>query len=279
MTDTDGGPADALLGQRVVGELARKAPTIREISVEDVTAALREGADDFRAMPAFGMTIGLVHALGGMAILYVAYALDLVVLAFPLLAGFALIGPFAAMGLYEGSRRRDRGERVGIGDILSVRAATTSVNIFFLGFILLFALFVWLRMALMIYALFFGLNPPPLGRLFTELFTTMNGFTFLLVGNAVGAAFAFVVFSITVVSFPYMLEKDVDPVTAVALSVSAVAKNALPLAGWALFVGIALFVSWLPFFLGLVVVLPVLGHATWRLYKRMIVHPEEQATA
>ena len=279
MTDTDGGPADALLGQRVVGELARKAPTIREISVEDVTAALREGADDFRAMPAFGMTIGLVHALGGMAILYVAYALDLVVLAFPLLAGFALIGPFAAMGLYEGSRRRDRGERVGIGDILSVRAATTSVNIFFLGFILLFALFVWLRMALMIYALFFGLNPPPLGRLFTELFTTMNGFTFLLVGNAVGAAFAFVVFSITVVSFPYMLEKDVDPVTAVALSVSAVAKNALPLAGWALFVGIALFVSWLPFFLGLIVVLPVLGHATWRLYKRMIVHPEEAEAA
>ena len=279
MTDTDGGQADALLGQRVVDELGRKAPTIREISVEDVTTALREGADDFRAMPAFGMTIGLVHALGGMAILYVAYALDLIVLAFPLLAGFALIGPFAAMGLYEGSRRRDRGERVGIQDIFSVRAATTSVNIFFLGFILLFALFVWLRMALMIYALFFGLNPPPLGSLFTEMFTTMNGFTFLLVGNAVGAAFAFVVFSITVVSFPYMLEKDVDPVTAVALSVSAVAKNALPLAGWALFVGIALFVSWLPFFLGLIVVLPVLGHATWRLYKRMIVHPEEAAAS
>jgi uncharacterized membrane protein len=82
------------------------------------------------------------------------------------------------------------------------------------------------------------------------------------------------VFSITVVSFPYMLEKDVDPVTAVALSVSAVAKNALPLAGWALFVAVALVASWVPFFLGLIVVLPVLGHTTWRLYKRMIVHQD-----
>jgi uncharacterized membrane protein len=279
MTDTDGGQAETLLGQRVVGELARKAPRIREISVDDITAALREGADDFRTMPAFGMTIGLFYALGGMAILYVAWAYDLIVLAFPMLAGFALVGPFAAMGLYEASRRRDRGESVGIGDLFAVRAATTSVNIFFLGFILLFSLFVWVRMALLIYALFFGLNPPPLGAMFTEMFTTLNGFTFLLIGNAVGAAFAFVVFSITVVSFPYLLERDVDPVTAVALSVSAVAKNTLPLAGWALFVGIALFVSWLPFFLGLIVVLPVLGHATWRLYKRMIVHPEESDAA
>ena len=278
MTDIDGGE-QPLLGQRVVGELGRTAPTIQEISVDDITLALRQGADDFRAMPAFGMTIGLFFALGGMAMIYLAWAYDLIVLAFPMLAGFALVGPFAAMGLYEGSRRRDMGRNVGVRDIFSVRAATTSVNVFFLGFILLFALFVWLRMALLIYALFFGLNPPPLGAMVTELFTTMGGFTFLLVGNAVGAAFAFVVFSITVVSFPYMLEKDVDPVTAVALSVSAVAKNTLPLAGWALFVGIALAVSWLPFFLGLIVVLPVLGHATWRLYKRMIVHPEEAAEA
>jgi uncharacterized membrane protein len=266
--------ADDLLGSRLVGELRGKAPTIRTVGVDDITAALREGADDFRAMPAFGMVIGAVFALGGMVMMYLAVAFDLVVLAFPMLAGFALIGPFAAMGLYEGSRRRDMGQTVGVGDIFSVRRATTSVNIFFLGFILLFALFVWLRVALLIYALFFGLQGVPFDRLLTEMFTTLNGFSFLVIGNAVGAAFAFVVFSITVVSFPYMLEKDVDPVTAVALSVSAVAKNAVPLAGWALFVGIALFVSWLPFFLGLIVVLPVLGHATWRLYKRMIVHPE-----
>ncbi len=271
MADTQAA-GDELLGARLVGELSRKAPTIRSIGVDDITAALREGADDFRAMPAFGMAIGAFFAAGGMVMMYLAVAFDLVVLAFPLLAGFALIGPFAAMGLYEGSRRRDMGRTVGVGDLFSVRRATTSVNIFFLGFILLFALFVWLRVALLIYALFFGMSGVPLERLFAEIFTTVNGFTFLLVGNVVGAAFAFVVFSITVVSFPYMLEKDVDPVTAVALSVSAVAKNAVPLAGWALFVGVALAVSWLPFFLGLIVVLPVLGHATWRLYKRMIVH-------
>jgi uncharacterized membrane protein len=177
------------------------------------------------------------------------------------------------MGLYEASRRRDAGQTVGVGDIFNVRRATTNASILFLGFILLFALFVWVRVASVLYALFYGLSPLPLDGLLTDVFTSMRGFSFLLVGNAVGAAFAMVVFSITVVSFPYMLEKNVDPVTAVALSVSAVAKNFFPLAGWALFVGVALAASWAPFFLGLIVVLPVLGHATWRLYKRMIAHP------
>ena len=274
MANVDATGDSDLVGSRVVGELASKAPIIKAITVDDISASLREGAEDFRAMPAFGMAIGLVFALGGMAIVSLAVALDLVVLAFPMLAGFALIGPFAAMGLYEGSRRRDMGQTVGLGDLFSVRSATTTPNIFFLGFILLFALFVWTRIALLIYALFFGLQPLAFGDMLTAVFTTVNGLSFLLIGNLVGAAFAFVVFSITVVSFPYMLEKDVDPVTAVALSVSAVAKNVVPLAGWALFVGIALVASWVPFFLGLIVVLPVLGHATWRLYKRMIVHPE-----
>jgi uncharacterized membrane protein len=274
MANVEAGAGDDLVGSRVVGELARKAPAIRTITVDDITASLREGADDFRAMPAFGMAIGLLFALGGMAIVALAVSYDMVVLAFPMLAGFALIGPFAAMGLYEGSRRRDMGQTVGIGDLFSVRRATTTPNIFFLGFILLFALFVWTRIALLIYALFFGMQPLAFGDMLTAVFTTVNGFSFFLIGNAVGAAFAFIVFSITVVSFPYMLEKDVDPVTAVALSVSAVAKNVVPLAGWALFVAVALVASWAPFFLGLIVVLPVLGHATWRLYKRMIVHPE-----
>lgn len=262
-----------LLGSRVVGELQRSAPRIRSITVEDITAALREGADDFRAMPAFGLAIGLLFALGGMAMLFMAYRLNMIVLAFPMLGGFALIGPFAAMGLYEASRRRDAGQTVGLRDIFNIRRATSSVNIFFLGFILLFALFVWLRVALLIFALFYGLNSLPIDALLVDIFTTTRGFTFLIVGNAVGAAFALVVFSITVVSFPYMLEKNVDPVTAVALSVSCVARNFVPLLGWALFVAVALAVSWAPFFLGLIVVLPVLGHATWRLYRRMIEHP------
>jgi len=265
--------AEANAGGGVSGQARPAAPEIRSIAVDDITMALREGADDFRAMPAFGMAIGLLFALGGMAMLWLALRMDMVVLIFPMLAGFALVGPFAAMGLYEASRRRDAGQSVGLGDLFSVERATTNVNVLFLGFILLFALFVWLRMALLIYALFYGLSPLPIDALLADVFTTTRGFSFLLVGNAVGAAFAFVVFSITVVSFPYMLEKNVDPVTAVALSVSAVAKNVLPLAGWGLFVAVALAVSWAPFFLGLIVVLPVLGHATWRLYKRMIVHP------
>jgi len=273
MADTQAQAGEALLGERVVQGLSRTGPAIRSITVDDITASLREGAEDFRAMPGFGMVIGLFFALGGMALVGLAVRLDSLVLVFPLLAGFALIGPFAAMGLYEASRRRDAGQSVGVSDIFNVRRATTNANILFLGFILLFALFVSVRVAAVLYALFYGLSPLPLDALLTDVFTTTRGFGFMLVGNAVGAAFAMVVFSITVVSFPFMLEKDVDPVTAVALSVSAVAKNFFPLAGWALFVAVALAASWAPFFLGLIVVLPVLGHATWRLYKRMIVHP------
>ena len=279
MANAEATGGEALVGSRVVGELARKAPEIRSITVDDITASLREGAEDFRAMPAFGMAIGLIFALGGLLIVSLAVYYDMIVLAFPLLAGFALVGPFAAMGLYEASRRRDMGQSVGLGDLFAIRRATSTANIFFLGFILLFALFVWTRVALLLYALFFGLQPVAFGDMITAIFTTVDGFTFFLIGNLVGAAFAFVVFSITVVSFPYMLEKDVDPVTAVALSVSAVAKNTIPLAGWALFVAVALAASWAPFFLGLIVVLPVLGHATWRLYKRMIVHRDETPSA
>jgi uncharacterized membrane protein len=279
MADTDSG--EELVGARVVGELSRRAPRIREIGVDDITDALREGVEDFRAMPALGMTIGAFFALGGIALLYAfdSFGANLVgieglAVVFPLIAGFALVGPFAAMGLYEASRRRDEGQKVRVSDIFSIRRATTTPSIMFLGFILVFTLFVWLRIAAIIYALFFGLNPPPMSDLLTRIFTTTDGFAFLLIGNGVGAAFAFLVFAITVVSFPYMLEKDTDAVTAVALSVSAVGKNTLPLAGWALFVAVALAVSWLPFFLGLIVVLPILGHATWRLYKRMIEHPD-----
>lgn len=278
MADTDAAK-DELLGSRVVDELASKAPEIRSITVDDVSAALREGADDFRAMPAFGMAIGLVYALGGLIAVWALgnFGARLVgvegfAVVFPLISGFALIGPLAAMGLYEGSRRRDLGQSVSVGDIPSIFFATVNQSILFLGFILIFVLFVWLRVAALVYALFFGLNPPPMHEILTRVFTTTDGFAFLLIGNGLGAFFAFVVFSITIVSFPYMLEKEVDPVTAVALSVSCVAKNLLPLLGFGLFVAVALAVSWLPAFLGLIVVLPVLGHATWRLYRKMIVH-------
>lgn len=268
---------EPLAGARLVRELPTKAPTIRTIGVDDVTAALRAGVEDFRAMPLLGAAIGAFFAAGGFFLLYGAWAFGYAMLAFPLLAGFALVGPFAAMGLYEASRRRDEGQKVGLRDLFSIRAATTTPNIFYLGFILMFALFVWVRLALLIYALFFGIQGVPMGQMLTTAFTTLDGLAFLVIGNLVGAAFAFVVFSISVVSFPYMLEKDVDPVTAVAVSVSAVAKNALPLAGWALFIAVSLAVASAPAFLGLTVMLPVLGHATWRLYKRMIVHPGDPA--
>lgn len=256
------------------------APVIQTITVADITASLREGVADFRAMPGFGMAIGGVFALGGIVILLLLNNLGTVVglegvaLAFPTLAGFALVGPFAAMGLYEASRRLDAGRPCTPADLIPVLRATSNGNILFLGFILIFALLVWLRMAALIYALFFGLRGPSFDQLLVAVFTTPDGFMFLLIGNAVGAAFAFLVFAISLISFPFMLDRQTDPVTAIALSVATVTQNFVPLLGWAVFVGVALALAWAPFFLGLVVVLPILGHTTWRLYRRLIVHPD-----
>lgn len=253
----------------------RPRPEIRRIGVDDITASLREGAEDFRAMPAFGMTIGAAYALGGALILFAVWAIKLYPLAFPLLAGFALVGPFAGMALYEGSRRRDRGETVTVSDIAKVVPATARSGVLYLGFILLFLLFFWAETAAILTMTFFGSARLSMAQILSEVFTTLPGFAFMIFGNVIGAAISLVVFAVSVVSFPYMLETDADPVTAVALSVSAVAQNVMPLLGWAVFIGVALVVSWLPMFLGLLITLPVIGHASWRLYKRMIVLPEE----
>ncbi|ABD86533.1 DUF2189 domain-containing protein [Rhodopseudomonas palustris] len=253
-------------------------PVVRRISVADVAEALNRGLRDFQAAPMFGLAFGAIYAIGGIVITLSVTAFGLVYLAYPLAAGFALIGPFVAVGLYEVSRRREAGERLSLRAIWSTVRGRGEVG--WMAFVTLFVFIVWMYQVRLLIALILGLNASfgSLSQFLTVLLTTNEGLLFLAVGNCVGAALALVLFSLTVVSFPLLMERDVDFVTAMVTSVRAVVTSPGPMIGWAAVIVLLLAISALPYFLGLLVTLPVLGHATWHLYRR-IVEPEVAVAA
>lgn len=248
----------------------RADPVVRRIGRADIVEALARGIRDFQAAPAYGLGIGAAYAFGGIAIVLSVAAFGMSYLAYPLAAGFALIGPFVAIGLYDISRRREAGETPSFAGVW--KTVTGRSEIGWMAFVTLFIFIMWMYQARFLMALFFGLNASftTLQQFITHVLTTNEGLVFLVVGNLVGAALSLILFSLTVVSFPLLLERDVDFVTAMITSVRAVVANPVPMIGWAAIVVILLIVSALPFFLGLLITLPVLGHATWHLYRHLI---------
>lgn len=255
-------------------------PVIREITMEDVQAAFYEGLNDFRAAPAYGLFFGAVYAAGGILMLALVIALDAVYLAYPLAAGFALIGPFVAVGLYEVSRRRDRGEKLAWGPILGVIFSQSKRELGWMAFVTLFVMIIWLYQVRLLLALFLGFQSfATLGAFLNVVFTTPEGLLFLLVGNVVGALLALGLFSLTVISFPLLLDRDVDFITAMIASVKSVVMNPKPMIAWGLFIVLGLILASIPFFLGLLIILPALGHASWHLYQKVVAPPEETPPA
>ncbi|MGE3989214.1 DUF2189 domain-containing protein [Pseudorhodoplanes sp.] len=246
-------------------------PVVRPVSFGDVAEALIAGLRDFQAEPLYGIALGAIYCVAGVAIVLSVTTLGMSYLAYPLAAGFALIGPFVATGFYEISRKRETGEAASFGDIW--HAMTSRSEIGWMAFVTLFVFIMWMYQARFLMALFFGLNASftSLSQFVAVVLGTNEGLIFLLVGNAVGAILALVLFSLTVVSFPLLLDRDVDCVTAMITSVRAVVRSPWPLIAWAGLIVVLLVVSALPLFLGLIVVLPVLGHASWHLYRRIIV--------
>lgn len=253
-------------------------PVVRRITVADVVEALSEGLRDFQAVPLYGVVFGALYAAGGIAIMLCLLGLGLVYLAYPLAAGFAMIGPFVASGLYDVSRRRENGLTISVAAIWSTLKSRGEIG--WMAFVTLFIFVVWMYQVRLLMALLIGLNASfsSLHEFMTIMLTTNEGLLFLAVGNAVGAALSLVLFALTVVSFPLLLDRDVDFVTAMITSVRAVAASPVPMIGWAAVIVMLLVVSAIPYFLGLIVTIPVLGHATWHLYRRIVVPADAGAT-
>ena len=248
----------------------KQDPVVLRIGAADVIDALGKGLRDFQAMPLLGLAIGAVYAAGGILIVLCAAVLGMSYLAYPLAAGFALIAPFAAILLYEMSRRREAGAPVKLGDMAKTLRSRSEIG--WMAFVTLFIFIMWMYQVRLLMAILLGLNASfaSVREFLNVVLTTNEGLLFLAVGNIDGAVLSLILFSLTVVSFPLLLERDVDFVTAMITSIRAVATSPAPMIGWAAVIVVLLIVSAMPFFLGLLITLPVLGHATWHLYRRAV---------
>ena len=251
------------------------APTaslkFRKIEPRDCFAALAEGFDDFVAMPTYPAFVGLFYAVAGITLVSLSSFEKALHLAFPLAAGFALIGPFVAIGLYEMSRRRELGLPATWRDAFAVLRSPALRSVLVLGF-LLFAIFVvWIVAAELLYLLIYGAEAPRAAIPFLrDVLATGRGWLLIVLGGLVGFCFAVLSLCLSVVSFPLMIDRGVGVGSAIGASLRVARENPLAVALWGLIVAAALIVGSLPLFFGLAVVMPVLGHATWRFYRRAI---------
>ncbi len=255
------------------GEILTRAalPDLRPARFEDLFAALGKGWDDFKAEPVFGLTIGGFYTLGGLLILYVVNALGYGFLGFPIVAGFALVGPFATIALYEVSRLREKHQKVTWMAVARALTPEAKRECAYLGLLLIFLMAIWLKSGAVVYALFFGMHAMSLPALWNALFTTPAGYGFLLVGHLFGAVFALLVFSLSVVSFPMIVDRGVDFISALITSIRVVSSNPLVMIAWGMIIGIVLVIGFSTLFFGLMIALPLLGHASWHLYRRIVV--------
>lgn len=260
------------MSETIAAPPAPKPPKVRRIERADIAEALRLGIEDFRAAPSCGLAIGAAVGLIGLAIVASATWLHVSWLIYPFAIGFPLVGPFLAVGLYEVSRRRERGEVATWGQVWPAIWAQRGRELSWMAFVMLFVFWVWMYQIRLLIAIFLGSKSfSTLDKFMTVVTTTPEGWMFLAVGHVVGAALSLVLFSITVISIPLLLERDVDFVTALITSVQAVFLNPPVMLGWGLIVTLLVVIGSLPFFAGLVLVIPILGHATWHIYKKAVV--------
>jgi uncharacterized membrane protein len=246
-------------------------PVVRRIGISDLIDALRRGLDDFNAMPSHAIFLCLIYPVVGFFIGGLMLGYNLLPLLFPASAGFALIGPFAALGLYELSKRREAGLDIQWRHAFDVLHSPSIGAIAAIGFLLMCLFLAWLAVAQWIYQSLFGVLPPESVTQFAhEVLTTSAGWKLIFYGNAAGLVFAIAALAVSVVSFPLLLDRDVGAAVAIMTSLRAVAANPVPMAAWGLIVAALLVIGSLPFFTGLAVIMPVLGHATWHLYRKVI---------
>jgi len=244
---------------------------VRRIGLKDLSDAWHAGLADFAAHPTQKVFSWLIYPIVGIILLWAASERSLLPILFPIVSGVALIGPILGLALNEISRQREQGRTISHAEAFNVLKYPMRGTLFTMGAILAVLFFAWLACAMIIYRLTLGDAPRSIGEFTTALFTTDTGWTLMLVGNLVGFVFALIVFSISVVAFPLIIDRHATLGAAILTSVDAVIHNPVTMAVWGLMVAGLLLLGSLPAFIGLAVAIPILGHTTWHLYRKVVV--------
>ena len=244
---------------------------VRHIDLHDLSDAWHAGLEDFSAHPTQKVFSWLIYPIVGLALLWAASERSVLPILFPIVSGVALIGPFLGLALNEISRNREEGMAISHAQAFNIFRYPQRGTLLLMGVILAAIFFAWLTSAAMLYRMTLGVAPESIGDFVGALFTTQQGWTLIIVGNAVGFIFALVVLSISVVAFPLIIHRHATWRAAILTSVDAVVHNPGVMAIWGLAVGGLLLLGSLPAFIGLAVVIPILGHTTWHLYRKVVV--------
>jgi uncharacterized membrane protein len=255
------------------GDLAppQSDPEVRKVTPEDIRAALQAGFADFLARPVMSGFFGLFYAVFGILFIWCLVWLGKIWMIIPAAVGFPLVAPFAAAGLYEMSRRRQRGEDFSWSDILTVMANQRKREMGWMAFVTLFIFWVWVyQIRLWLAILLKDASFSNFDGFLNTVFFTPEGWAFLVIGTCAGAFLSAVLFSVTVVAMPLLMDRETNFVSAMLTSIRVVTENPLVMLSWAAIISVTMLLSLVPAFLGLIFTLPILGHTTWHLYQRAV---------
>jgi uncharacterized membrane protein len=246
-------------------------PIVNKITAGDITASLKAGLSDFLARPLMSGFFGLFYAVFGILLVWSLVWLGKIWMIIPAVVGFPLVAPFAAAGLYEMSRRRQKGENFGWSDILSVMARQRQREMGWMAFVTLFIFWVWMYQVRLWLALILqNASFSDFQGFLNIVLYTPEGWTFLAIGTLAGAVLSAALFTVTVVAMPMLLDRETNFVSAMLTSIRVVTENPVVMLIWAAIISVTMLLSMLPAFLGLIVTLPILGHTTWHLYQRAV---------
>jgi uncharacterized membrane protein len=262
------------MAENVVPVFAQTGMKVRKLELDQPWTWLRKGWQDCLRTPRVSFAYGVLAAITGYLVTWGLFTFDMAYLVLPFVAGFLIVGPILAVGLYEASRRSEQGLGTTLPEALSAFTRNLS-QIALMGMALLLLMIFWARVAAILFFLYFGLEPPDFANLFVATFLSASSWPFLVIGSAIGGVFAFVAFSISVVSIPLLLDRpESNVIEAIATSVRAVQANFLPLLLWGALIVVFTLAGLVTLYLGLIVTLPLIGHATWHAYRDIVAYGE-----